>query len=56
VREYWIIDSEQTSMTVYRLGPKGFGPPLALFAAKGDVLTSPLLPGLAVPVAELLYE
>jgi Uma2 family endonuclease len=55
VREYWIIDSKRASMTVYRLGPSGFGPPLALFAAKGDVLTSPLLPGLKVAVAELFF-
>jgi Uma2 family endonuclease len=54
VQEYWIVDSERASMTVFRLGPQGFGPPLALSAAKGDVLTSPLLPGLKVPVAELL--
>ena len=53
VREYWIIDPERAVVTVYRLGPQGFGPPLALSAAKGDVLTSPLLPGLTVPVAEL---
>jgi len=55
VQEYWIVDSERAAMTVYRLGPSGFGPPLALFAAKGDILTSPLLPGLTVPVAELLH-
>lgn len=54
VQEYWIVDPERAAMTVFRLGPSGFGPPLALFAAKGDVLTSPLLPGLTVPVAELL--
>lgn len=54
VQEYWIVDSERAAMTVYRLGPKGFGTALALFAERGDVLTSPLLPGLTLPIANLL--
>jgi Uma2 family endonuclease len=54
VQEYWIVDSQLATITVYRLGSQGFDPPLALFAAKGDVISSPLLPGLTLPLSDLL--
>ena len=52
VREYWMVLSESDQLEVLRLDETGrFGHPV-LFEA-GDTLTTPLLPGLSIDVAEL---
>jgi Uma2 family endonuclease len=51
VREYWLVDPRRESVRVYRLQEDSFHP-LGDLAA-GDVLSTPLLPGLTLPVAEI---
>ncbi|MBI4730503.1 MAG: Uma2 family endonuclease [Acidobacteria bacterium] len=52
VAEYWILDADADRIEVYRLGPSGYAEPEIL--EPGDVLTTPLIPGLALDLAELL--
>ena len=63
VQEYWVPDWQQQHVYVYRRPaapqtPPGEEPPLALVTALGggDTLTSPLLPGFALPVARLFQR
>ena len=52
VREYWMLPLEFDRLEVVRLGDDGtFSRPL--LHLPGDVLTSPLLPGFALPIAPL---
>ncbi|HKI04981.1 MAG TPA: Uma2 family endonuclease [Thermoanaerobaculia bacterium] len=53
VLEYWLVDPLHRSVRVFLRSSKGFLPPLRLSAAAGDVLTTPLLPGLKIPVSEI---
>ncbi|MGH8905897.1 MAG: Uma2 family endonuclease [Egibacteraceae bacterium] len=52
VPEYWYADLGNDTIRVYRLADGAYGDPIIL--KRGDILTSPLLPGFAVPVAYLL--
>ncbi|MGH2706214.1 MAG: Uma2 family endonuclease [Actinomycetota bacterium] len=52
VPEYWYVNLEADRVEVHRLGDQGYGLP-ALYG-RGDVLESPLLPGLAIAVGEIL--
>jgi Uma2 family endonuclease len=56
VTEYWIVDPEAEDVKVFRREGEGYGRPLLLTARDGDVLGTPLLPGLAVPLAEVLAQ
>ncbi len=51
VREYWIADPFQRTVTVYRLEEEHFRQEAVLQADLQDVLTTPLIPGLEVPLA-----
>lgn len=52
VAEYWFVDLDHDQIQVYRL-PSGFyGEPVVV--GRGEVLTSPVLPGLALNVDEAL--
>ena len=53
VREYWILDPVLRTASIYRLSQGRFAPPEELSAEAGDVLSTPLLPGLAIPLAEI---
>jgi Uma2 family endonuclease len=53
VREYWIVDPEIDVIRVYRRADGGFERPVELSAEAGDVLTTPLLPGLVIPIAQV---
>ena len=53
VSEYWIVDPEIDVVRVYRRGAHSFGRPLELSAEAGDTLTTPLLPGLSLPLARI---
>jgi Uma2 family endonuclease len=53
VLEYWIVDPELETVKVYRKAGERFERPVELSAEAGDNLTTPLLPGFAVPVAKL---
>lgn len=51
VREYWIVDPDANTMTVHRLDPTGT--PSQILTAAGTI-TSPVLPGLSLPLAAIL--
>ena len=53
VREYWMIDPDLRSVSVFRHDGSGFGLAVELSAEDGDVLTTPLLPGLEIRVGEI---
>jgi Uma2 family endonuclease len=53
VREYWMVNDFRKTVTVYRWIDGAFQLRPELSAAAGDILTTPLLPGLAIPLAEL---
>jgi len=53
VREYWMVDPELETVEVYRLRDGRFRRDAELSAERGDVLKSPLFPGLKIAVAEV---
>ncbi len=53
VREYWMLDPDQSSAHVYRRIGNRLRLVAELSAAAGDVLTTPLLPGLEIRLAEV---
>jgi len=56
VEEYWVIDPVLETVKVRRRGKEGFGAPSLLDAEAGDTLTTPLLPALEIPLAELFSQ
>ena len=57
VREYWVVDPESKAMSVYRRNSKGQFPLAAqLEAAHGAELTTPLLPGFRLALAEYFQK
>lgn len=55
VSEYWVVDPELDVIRVYRREADGFGRAVELAAEAGDVLTSPLLPGLDLPLSRVFH-
>jgi Uma2 family endonuclease len=53
VGEHWIVNGFRKTVTVRRRIDGDFRRMPELSAEAGDVLTTPLLPGLAIPLAEL---
>ncbi len=51
VSEYWIVDPDADLIRFYRRGKNAFEPPIELSREAGDVLTTPLLPGLNLRLA-----
>ncbi len=51
VLEYWIVDPQLQTVRVFRLSGLGFVSPEELSAEQ--VLTTPLLPGLEIPVIQI---
>ena len=57
VREYWIIDPDAGTITVFRRTPEGEFPVVAtLHAATADSLTTPMLPGFALDLTHYFRE
>jgi Uma2 family endonuclease len=56
VDEYWFIDPEIDVVRVYRRADGAFGPVAELSLERGDVLTTPLLPGLELHLAAVFKE
>ena len=54
VPEYWIVDPDGGGVEVHRLEGDDYGPPAVV--EPGATLTTPLLPGLEIDVADLLVE
>lgn len=51
VKEYWLVDPDHETVAVHRLEEGRFRKTADL--AAGDVLATPLLPGLQIPLAEI---
>ena len=56
VTEYWVIDPRRESIRVYARAASGFGEPVELTRRAGAVLSTPLMPGLSVPVDEVFKD
>lgn len=57
VAEYWIIDPIPQSVKIYRRDASGaFGHSFVVSAMEDTTLTTPLLPGLAIALAEVFAE
>ena len=53
VREYWTVDPTRNTVRVYRRSGDRLRKESALTAGSGELLTTPLLPGLEIPLAEI---
>ncbi len=53
VAEYWVLDPVIDQVQVFRPAASGYERAAELYAEAGDALATPLLPGLALPVADL---
>ncbi len=53
VREYWIVDPEMEAVEIYRLWDGRFRRAAELSAERGDILKSPLFPGLEIVLSEI---
>jgi Uma2 family endonuclease len=56
VREYWLVDPDRETATVHVLEEGRFRKIAELAAEAGDILTTPLLPGLEIRLAEIFAE
>ena len=56
VAEYWVVDPELDEIKVYRRADDRFERAALLSAEQGDVLTSPLFPGLELPLTDVFAE
>jgi Uma2 family endonuclease len=53
VTEYWVVDPAIDVARVYRRAEAGFARPVELSREAGDILTTPLLPGLELPLSRI---
>lgn len=56
VSEYWVVDPDLDLIKVYRLIDGRYVRVAELTLGAGDVLTTPLLPGLELPLTEIFAE
>jgi Uma2 family endonuclease len=56
VSEYWFVDPETDLIRVYGRNAHSFVRPTELALNREDVLTTPLLPGLALPLREIFRD
>jgi Uma2 family endonuclease len=53
VTEYWIVDPDVDVIRIFRRGERGFTRAVELSAEAGDVLTTPLMPDLHIPLGRV---
>ena len=53
VPEYWIVDPELETVKVYRMTDQGYVRAAELSRESGEGLSTPLLPGLTVPLTDI---
>ena len=53
VREYWIVDPELETITIYRLTDQGYVRAAELARDANETLSTPLLPDVQIPLTEL---
>jgi Uma2 family endonuclease len=56
VTEYWVVDPDLEVIRVYRLEGETFTRPTELWRERDEVLTTPLLQGLEMPLARVFRE
>lgn len=56
VSEYWVIDPELDTVKVFRQGDAGYERAAELMLEAGDLLTTPLLPGLELPLQRIFAD
>jgi Uma2 family endonuclease len=56
VTEYWVVDPELDTVRVYRRRPDRYERVAELALENGDVLTTPLLPGLDLSLAKIFED
>jgi Uma2 family endonuclease len=56
VSEYWFVDPELDVVRVYRRESERFTRPMELSREAGDILTTPLLAGLTLPLDRIFRE
>ena len=56
VSEYWIVDPKLGVIRIYRCNASVFERPVELSLEAGDALTTPLLPGLKIPLERVFDQ
>jgi Uma2 family endonuclease len=56
VHDYWIVDPDLDVVRVCRHGGDGFARPVELWRENGDILTTPVLPGLQMPLDQIFRD
>ena len=56
VAEYWVVDPRRESIRIYARTAEGFGETVELSRRAGAVLSTPLMPGLAVSVEAVFKD
>ncbi len=56
VSEYWVVDPAIDVVRIYRREGKRFGRPIELSREADDVLTTPLLPGVQLPLRNIFKD
>ena len=56
VAEYWMVDPDMDTITIYRRAGGKYERAAELALDNGDTLTSPVFPGLGVPLSEIFED
>ena len=56
VSEYWVVDPDVDAVRVYRREEAAFGRAIEFSRERGDVLTTPLLPDLDLPLTRIFRD